>query len=130
MGDQLHASVALKPPAWLAGFERQAEALGADERRRVSASEALAFLHQHAPHDLIAPAVTVGDGGSVQIEWHNELVDLEIEFSPGQAAEAYVWMRGEASSSMGPLEAELNRVRLAFSFTMRAAEARTAAELC
>ncbi len=111
---------------WLVGFARQIEAIADADNFRVAANRALTFLQRHAPEMLIAPAVTFGEDHSIQIEWHNDLVDLEIEFFADQDAEAYVWFHDEANSSMGPLREDLGpggRVYLAFQKTMDAAAA-------
>lgn len=110
-------------PTWLEGFRKQVAAISGVEAYHAAANRAFEFLRDHAPEALIAPAVTVGEDYSIQIEWHNELVDLEIEFYADQDTEAYVLFNGESTSSMGPLQDDLteskSRVSQAFCEMMK-----------
>ena len=107
--------------SWHAGYERQAAHLLEHRADLAAALDAgRNFLAAHAPHDLVAPAISCGELGEITLHWHcpgPEGVDLEVDITGLAVQDVYVWLHGEASSTMtseaaavGRLQAALDRV--------------------
>lgn len=96
----------------LDSYQRQVASLQDSPKHEIAIAQAQVFLQAHEHLGVIAPAVSCGEDGSIQLEWHNGQVDLEIEFRAGEQPEVYVWMHDERDSSLQPIGEALETGRL------------------
>ena len=100
-------------PAWfmpvLQGFADLAtltegwDGSGAARIDRATINRALGAIEQLLPSDAPAPSVVPVPDSGLQIEWHRNRRDLEIEFSPGGAVEFYYFDEDTEEEREGPI---------------------------
>src|SRR5439155_12376420 len=70
---------------------------------RATINRALGTIERLLPSDAPAPSVVPIPDSGLQIEWHHNQRDLEIEFSPGGAIEFYFFDENTKEEREGPV---------------------------
>ncbi len=76
---------------------------GAARIDHATINRALGAIEQLLPSDAPAPSVVPTPESGLQIEWHRNQRDLEIEFSPGGAVEFYYFDENTEEEREGPV---------------------------
>jgi hypothetical protein len=91
---------------------------GASRIDRPTINRALAAIEQLLPNDAPAPSIVPLADSGLQIEWHRNERDLEIEFTPGGRVKFYFFDERTEEEHEGPvgpnfvnLEGYLERIR-------------------
>ncbi|HUG69679.1 MAG TPA: hypothetical protein VMM76_18150 [Pirellulaceae bacterium] len=84
---------------------------GAKRIDSAAINRALAAIEQLLPHDAPAPSIVPVPNSGLQIEWHRNGKDLEVEFNPNGSVEFYYYDEGTEEESEGPVGAGFSNVR-------------------
>ena len=84
---------------------------GAKRIDSAAINRALAAIEQLLPQDAPAPSVVPVPNSGLQIEWHRNGKDLEVEFNPNGNVEYYYYDEVTQEESEGPVGAGFLNVR-------------------
>jgi len=97
--------------ASLATLKEGWDGYGAAKIDRATINRALAAIEELVPQEAPAPSIVPIHNGGLQIEWHRNQRDLEIEFSPNGAVEFYYFNEITGQELEGPVGSAFANVR-------------------